>query len=152
MSEKSTRPSRTTARSLRRHPKTRTDRQGLLDRPFDRKVLARARSIVSNYQLTLRPDPEVTWLGSAVEMPGVFADGPTPDACVKNVREALAGAVATLLELGESPPEAEQRTEQMNIRVTRSEKERLSRSARRDGFRGVADFVRTVALERASRS
>jgi len=151
MTAKSKRPLRTTARSRRRHPKTGTDLQGALGRPFDLKLLTRARSVVSNYQLILRPDPEVTWLGSAVEMPGVFADGPTPDSCVKNVREALAGAVATLLELGESPPEAEQRTEQMNIRVTRGEKERLSRSARRDGFRGVADFVRTVALERASR-
>jgi len=44
------------------------------------------------------------------------------------------------------PESEEQRTEQINLRLTRSEKYRLEDSARRGGFRGVSDYVRSAAL------
>lgn len=121
-----------------------------IDRPFDAGILKRAREIVGRYRLILEEDPEVGFLGRSIELPGVMADGPTPEKCVKEVREALAGVVATMLEAGESPPipaSEERRTDQVNIRLTSEEKLLLEEAARRKGFRGVSDYVRTVTLQ-----
>jgi len=79
----------------------------------------------------------------------VMADGKTPDVCVSSLREALVAAVATMLELGQRPPTPaarSQRTAQINIRVSEEEKLILEDAARRSGFRGVSDFVRSTAL------
>ena len=44
------------------------------------------------------------YYAEGLELPGVMADGKTPDECVKNAREAMTAVVAHLLELGETPP------------------------------------------------
>ena len=117
--------------------------------PFDPKVLSQARSIVGDYRLVLEPDEELGLIGSAIELPTVFADAKTPDACVKATREALTVAVATLLELGKRPPSGRhQRTQQVNIRLTPDERLVLEEEASRLGFKGVSDFVRAAALNR----
>jgi predicted RNase H-like HicB family nuclease len=125
-----------------------------LDRPFDRDVWRKAREIASRYSLVLEPEPEVGYVGSALELPNVFADGRTPDACVKETLNALTGVVARLLELGKTPPvpakDAEQRDVQLNIRVSPREKMLIEKAAKAHGFRGVSDYLRTVAVgERA---
>ena len=120
-----------------------------VDRPFDPAVLSHARSIVRDYRLVLEPDEELGYIGSAIEMPTVFTDAKTPDACVKATREALTVAVATLLELGKHPPSGRhQRTQQVNVRLTPDERLALDEAASRLGFKGVSDFVRAAALER----
>src|SRR5690348_13510525 len=89
-----------------------------LDRPFDPGVLKRARDLAVLYRLILEPNQEVGFLGTSIEMPLVFGDGKTPDACVRETREALVSAIATMLENGEAPPAPsteEQRTEQVNV-------------------------------------
>ena len=66
-------------------------------------------------------------------------------------REALAVAVATLLEAGDVPPPPAsegKRTEQVNVRLTPEEKLLLEEAARSRGFRGLGDFVRSSALAR----
>jgi uncharacterized protein (DUF1778 family) len=58
-----------------------------------------------------------------------------------------------MIESGRRPPLAGRRGTrqcQINIRVTAVEKFALDDAAKRFGFKGIADFVRTVALERTS--
>jgi predicted RNase H-like HicB family nuclease len=92
------------------------------------------------------------YYGRGVELPMTFGDGPTPDACMKQMREALAVSVAYLLEQGDAPPPPasdEKRTEQISLRVSAEEKLRLETLARQYGFMGVADYLRARGLARA---
>jgi predicted RNase H-like HicB family nuclease len=122
----------------------------VLDRPFAPDVWRRARQIASRYSLVLEPEPQVGYVGSALELPNVFADGKTPDACVKQTVDAVTGVVARMLELGKAPPvpakDAEQRDVQLNIRVSAREKMLIEKAAKARGFRGVSDYLRTVAV------
>lgn len=121
-----------------------------LDRPFAPAVWAKAEARAAEYGFLIQPHPDVGYLARGLELPTVFADGPTPEACVKSIREALAVAVGTMLEMGETPPApASDRTrrEQVNIRVSSEEKLRMEEAARSRGFRGVSDFVRSTTLE-----
>ena len=120
-----------------------------LDRPFDPPILRRAREIASQYRIILEPNEEVGYMGNSIEMPNVWGDGKTPDACVRETREVLISVIATMLERGEVVPipgNDEQRTEQVNIRVTPTEKRVLEEAARSKGFRGISDFVRSTTL------
>ncbi len=60
--------------------------------------------------------------------------------------------VATLLEQEIEPPvpASEKRSEQLNVRLTSSERIRIESAAKRQGFRGVSDFVRAAALDRSA--
>ena len=104
--------------------------------------------MVDRYQVVLwSADGE--YYGRGVEMPGVMADGKTPAECVAAVRQALSAAVATAIELGESPPPPASegaRTEQVNIRFSAEEKLALDTAARQQGFRSVSDYVRHAVL------
>jgi predicted RNase H-like HicB family nuclease len=128
-------------------------RRGLepaVDGPFDPAIARRARQIAECYRLVLEPDPDVGFIGRGLEMPTVFADGPTADQCVRATREALTAAVATMLEMGLRPPAPAvkgARQAQINVRLTAEEKLILEDSARRAGFRGVSDFVRAGVLD-----
>ena len=119
-----------------------------IDRPFAREILQRAREIAASYQIIIHFE-DGEYYGRGLEMPHVMNDGRTPDACVGATREALAVAVAYLLETGETPPSASsenKRTEQINIRLTAEEKLLLEEAARNKGFRGISDFVRNASL------
>ena len=123
------------------------------DVPFDAGLLRRAQSIVAEYRIVLENSAELGYIGSSVEMPTVMADGRTPDECVKATREALAVAVATMLEMGRRPPTGRAtRSVQVNLRLTAEEKLALEAAAHRMGFKGVSDFVRAAALERTQRN
>lgn len=135
--------------SSARKPKT----TKAIDRPFDASTFRRARDIAAEYRLILEQNDELGFVGSSVEMPTVFADGQTPDGCVTSTREALAVAVATLLESGQRPPlpaASRRRETQINVRLTAEERLRLHDAAKRSGFRGISDFVRFAALERGA--
>jgi predicted RNase H-like HicB family nuclease len=122
--------------------------QKALDRPFDSDVLDRARRVAAQYQIILHFEGG-EYFGRGLEMPFVMNDGQTPDACVSATREALAVAVATLLESGKAPPppaSENKRTEQINVRVTQEEKLLLEQAARTHGFRGIGDYVRSRSL------
>jgi len=123
-----------------------------IDRPFAPLVLKRAREIAATYTVLLQPEPDSGYFGRGLEFPYAMGDGATPDECVENTREAFVAAVATMIEAGEEPPVAaadEQRTEQVNIRVSQREKLLLERAARNKGFRGIGDFVRSTSLANA---
>src|SRR5690606_33179219 len=83
-----------------------TTKNVALDRPFDQDILTRAVEIAHNYRIVLEPvrGSDCEYIGTSLEMPGIFADGQTADACVEAVREALTAAVAYLIESGQTPP------------------------------------------------
>lgn len=120
-----------------------------IDRPFDPRILKRAAGIASQYRIVLEPDDDLGFVGSSIELPNVWGDGKTPDACVRETREALISVIATMLERNERPPlptREELRDQQVNIRVTAREKFVMEEAARSKGFRGISDFVRSTTL------
>ncbi len=124
-----------------------------IDRPFDPIILAKAAQIVGRYRIIIEADSQVGYLGRTVEMPMVMADASTPQACFEAVRDATIAAAATMLEMGQVPPGAAsewKRTAQINVRVTEAERQKLEDAARRHGFRGVSDFLRTIALSKSA--
>jgi predicted RNase H-like HicB family nuclease len=124
-----------------------------INRPFAAEVLARAESLAGKYQIIVRFDEEeLEYYGRCLELPNALGDGETPDACVASTREAIVALVGFMIERGERvpvPATSENRTEQINIRVTASEKLVLEEISGRRGFRGVSDFVRSAALSEA---
>ncbi len=119
-----------------------------LNKEFDEKILAKAKKIAEKYEIIIAFE-NGEYYGRGLEMPFVFGDGKTSDACIQNTREALASAIAHLLERGEivpAPAKEGKRTEQVNIRLTVEEKTILGTTARSQGFQGLADFIRSRAL------
>lgn len=123
------------------------------DKPFDSEIWEKARRIAAEYRILLEHDGNNGYVGSSVEFRTVLAEGATADECVESTKEALAVAVATMLEAGRRPPlpaRERRRQVQVNIRLTCDERLMLEEAARRYGFTGVSDFVRCTALERAN--
>ena len=105
--------------------------------------------MAERYRIVLEREEE-GYLARAVEFPTVFALAGTPNECEAKIREMLTIAVATMLEMGDSPPlPASKRRVQVNIRLSGDEKLVLEESAQQAGFRGVSEFVRFAALSYA---
>jgi len=124
-----------------------------LERPFEDRHWNEAAKLVERYRLILEPDGEGGYIGSAVEFQSVLARGATAQECIESTRRALTVAAATMLEAGQRPPAPashKKRQIQINVRLSADEKLLLEEAARRCGFKGISDFVRTAALERAS--
>ena len=120
-----------------------------IDRPFSAQVLKEAKRIAAEYQVIVNCE-DGHWFGRGLELSHVFGDGKTADRCIKNTQEALCGAVACMLELGQKPPAPARegtRTQQVNVRLTVEEKTVLESTAKRKGFKGLSDFLRAAALE-----
>ena len=121
------------------------------DRPFDKAVLGDARRIADQYRIVLEREPG-GFLARSIEMPNVLVHGSSPNQCEKKAREALRVAVATMLEQGRTPPlAANKRSAQVNVRLTVEEKLLLEETAKREGFRGLSDFIRHLALAHTMR-
>jgi len=136
--------SRKSTKSSRRNGTTKKARGAI-----DPAVKRQARRIADGYTILLQPDKELGHIGSALEMPSVFADGSTAEQCVAATRQALMLAVASMIERKQTPPNpasTKKREAQINVRVTNREKMLLQEAARRRGFKGVGDFVRSTAL------
>lgn len=119
-----------------------------LRKPFDPAVLSKARDLAASYQVLIWLE-DGEYFGRGLELPFTLADGKTPEECFDNVREAMTGTVAHMLERNETPPAPASdagRTEQVNIRLSRREKLLMEESARAKGFRGIADYVRARVL------
>ncbi|HTQ39157.1 MAG TPA: hypothetical protein VMJ32_09010 [Pirellulales bacterium] len=125
-----------------------------LRRPFRTDVLKQAAALAEQYQIILENDAG-HWYGRGLELPHVFGDGASPQACIKSTRQALAAAVAYFLEQGRNPPSAARsgkRTQQVNVRLTAEEKAMLEGIARGKGFQGLSDYLRAAALEPIDRT
>jgi predicted RNase H-like HicB family nuclease len=93
------------------------------------------------------------YFGRTAEMPSVMADGPTVEECARETMNATIASIATLLEKGEpvpAPASEGRRDQQVNVRLTLDEKDRIDAAARQAGFRSVSDFIRHAALDKAS--
>ncbi len=126
-----------------------TTKSGVNARPFAPSVWQAALQVVAQYQIIVSQE-DGHWYGRGLELPSVFGDGTTAKSAVEMTREALAVAVAFLLEQGKNPPAAAGtglRTQQVNIRLTSEEKALLESVARNKGFSGLSDFIRAAAIE-----
>lgn len=104
------------------------------------------------YRLVIETNADGGYLGSWLEFPYVMGDGETIEACARNAQEALEGVIAHLLETGKpipAPASDENRTEQVNIRLTAFEKARIEAMARQGGFRSISDYIRASAMSKA---
>lgn len=121
-----------------------------LDAPFAAEILHAARQQAQSYTLLLSQE-DGAFTGAWLEFPGVIATGKTRQAAHTEAIELLVSAIATLLEAGEElplPATEQQRTEQVNIRLTRLERTRLESFAKQQGFRTVSDYMRFAALQK----
>lgn len=111
--------------------------------------MARAAELAGRYRVVLERTADGC-VARGMEIPTVVASGATPDECERKVREMLALAVASMLEVGETPPlPAGERRVQVNIRLSEDERWALEEAVQRQGFRGVSEFVRFAALQQA---
>jgi predicted RNase H-like HicB family nuclease len=120
-----------------------------LDRPFAADVMAKAKAIAQEYQVILACE-DGQWYGRGLELPRVFGDGKTANQCIKSTREALAVAVAYMLEEGQRPPTPAtegRRTMQVNVRLAAEEKALLEVTAKRKGYSSLSDYIRAAAIE-----
>jgi predicted RNase H-like HicB family nuclease len=120
-----------------------------LDKPFKESIVRKAKKLVADYRIILERSNTLGFIGSAVELPTVFADAATPEQCYKATQEALMVAVATMIECGQRPPQpasAGRRTEQVNVSLTAEEKLLFANAATNLGFKGISDFIRNTAL------
>ncbi len=125
---------------------------GPVDRPFDPAILRRAQVLAPQYRLIVEEIPE-GFSAIVFELPNVFGFGETLSLCYKETRELLVTMLAFMMEQGDAiplPASEENRSEQVNIRITPYEKRMLEQEARSGGFRGVSDLVRERAVRRPS--
>lgn len=114
-------------------------------------MLQKARPIAAQYTAVLEPYERGEFRGRTLELPYVMGFGKTVDACVENLREATAVVIASMLKMGETPPTPatrNKREDQVNIKLTHREKAFCTAAAKREGFRSVADFMRSLAMRR----
>ena len=112
-------------------------------------VLRKAEKAVAGYKVIIEPNQKFGFAGSVVEFPTILGRGKTREECLQDTQEALRVAAATMLHFGGSPPKpapAQARTEQVNIRVTSTEKDLMTKAGKSLGFRGVGDFVRNTVM------
>lgn len=120
-----------------------------LDKPFKESIVRKAEKLIADYRIILERNDRLGFIGSAVELPTVFADAATPEQCYRATQQALMVAVATMIESGQRPPlpaSAGRRTEQVNVRLTAEEKLLFTNAAMNLGFKGISDFIRNTAL------
>lgn len=119
---------------------------------FDPKILARAKRIAHGYRIIIERHADLGYKARSLEIPTAFADGRTPNACVKAMEDALVATIATILVNNKRPPLSSRQAKtgaQINIRVNMLDKLLLEEAAEERGFKGVSDFVRTVAIRKA---
>lgn len=125
------------------------------DKPFKKGVLEEAAELAREYHIVLEHSERLGFIANSLELPNVYADGRTADACYRAALEAQTVAVAAMLEAGQSPPvpaSAKKRTLQVNVRLTPEEKSLLTYASTALGFSGLSDFIRNSALEKVSSS
>lgn len=109
---------------------------------------AEAARLAELYRITLwQEDGE--WWGRCVELPHCLGDGATCDAAVKATKQGIAASVSADLADGiPAPLPAREgvRSEQVNVRLSADERQAIEANAIRAGFKGLADYIRAVAL------
>lgn len=116
----------------------------------------KARPIADRYTLFVGQNQDQSgrglFLARCLELPGAFANGRTRDEAIEKLKHVLEIAVGSMLERGAPLPAIGEvkRSEQINVRLTRTEALRFEHAAKRAGFRSISDFLRSAALREAS--
>ena len=117
------------------------------DRPFDKKILSRAKQAVDEYRFAFwREDGR--YVGQCVEM-DTLGTGDTIERCIDEARALAVTGVAHLIESGKRPPlpsRNQARNVQVNIRLSPDEKRAIEEAASKGGFRGISDYLRIRGL------
>lgn len=94
-------------------------------------------------------DGNVGWVAEVEELPGCLSQGGTPDEAMRNIRGAMEGWIATVLERGETvpPPRAMAHSGRFLVRLPESLHGLLAVEAKREGV-SLNQFV-TGALAAA---
>ncbi|MBI5863984.1 MAG: hypothetical protein HZB38_05670 [Planctomycetes bacterium] len=117
---------------------------------FGDAVWEQALADAKKYRVSLDPTAEGGFIGTVVEFPRVFGEGDSAELCVASMHRLVAVAIATARKAGRAVPTPTQgvrRDQQVNVRVSASEKERLLAAARAAGYTGIGDYLRAVALK-----
>lgn len=110
--------------------------------------LRKAGEFAERYRLSLWME-DGRWYGRCAELPNCMGDGKTPEDCIRSVRQSIiAGLAADLADGLPAPAPARQgvRTGQVNVRLSPDELAAIEANAERFGFKGVADYIRSIAL------
>ena len=109
---------------------------------------AQAAKLAEQYRITLwREDGE--WWGRCVELPHCLGDGKTSQAAIEATKQGIvAGLSADLADGIPAPLPAREgvRSEQVNVRLSADERQAIEANAMRAGFKGLADYIRAVAM------
>jgi len=119
----------------------------LNDRPFDKKILSKARRAVDEYRFAFWRE-EGRYVGQCVEM-DTLGTGDTVEQCIAEARALAVTAAAFMLESGKRPPlpsRTQPRNVQINIRLSPDEKRAIEEAASKGGFRGISDYLRIRGL------
>ena len=122
-------------------------------RPFNPAVEEQARQIVSRYKMYVEwVEDEQRYFAGCEEYGYLCGDGPTRAAAIDMATEGMVGAVACTLDGGETPPvpladaPPHEPAAHVDVVVSKAELSDLEDAARREGFRGVGDYLRHAAL------
>jgi predicted RNase H-like HicB family nuclease len=72
------------------------------DRPFDPRVVERARALAARYEVHVERNPR-GYVGTVTELPTVFGFGTSEAAARSDARRHLKWALAHLIETGRTP-------------------------------------------------
>ena len=130
---------------------SKTKRSKAIGKPFDEKIRQQAAKAVADYKIMIKRGGEFGYVGSCLEVPTIHVEGSTVKKCYAAAEESLRVIVSVMLENGKTPPAAfspKKRTAQVNIRLNNEEKLLFISASKRLGFKGLADCIRTCALEK----
>ena len=126
-----------------------------LARPFPPGVEAEARRIVSRYRMFVRwVAEEGCYFAGCEEYGYLCGDGETRADAIEMASDGMVGVVGYELENGETPavPLADEpqagRAVHVDVELSTAEQSDFEQLARREGFRGVGDYLRHAALAR----
>lgn len=109
---------------------------------------AQAAKLAEKYRITLWRE-EGEWWGRCVELPNCMGDGKTSAAAIEATKQAIVAGLSTDLARGMPAPLPARegvRSEQVNVRLSADERQAIEANAKRAGFKGLADYIRAVAL------
>ncbi len=110
--------------------------------------VAKAAKLAKEYKYTVWPE-DGEWWSRCVELPHCMGDGKDVESAIEAARETVAAGLAADLAAGMPAPHPARegvRSEQVNIRLSADERATIEANAQRAGFKGMADYIRIMAL------
>ena len=118
------------------------------NRPFAPAIVRKAAVLVPQYQVIVQWDKELeSYFGRCIEIPNAIGEGKNEAACIEEVRGNINALVLYMLEIGETPPLADEpeRKAQVNVRFADYEKATAEALAKAAG-KTLSDYIRVSAL------